>query len=148
MQKGNWITLNQVVNSNYLDLFPTILLAYKYDDKHDFSLSYERGITRPNYELLNPFLRYVDLYDYDSGNPYLKPEYSNTIQLSYNYNKTFVATLYSLITDNVNDFNVYEQNDSSKVNITTQKNFGTIYNYGPRAFRPGNIFYKLVECRF
>jgi len=134
--KGNSITLNKVVNSNYIDLFPNVLLSYKHDDKNDFSLNYSRGITRPNYELLNPFLRYVDLYDFDSGNPNLKPEYSTTVQLSYNYNKTFVVTLYSLIVSDVYDFNVYEQNDTSKVNLTTQKNFGTEYNYGLRLFAP------------
>jgi iron complex outermembrane receptor protein len=133
---GNSVTLGNVVNSNYVGLFPTLLLTYKYDDKHDFSISYNRRITRPNYEQVNPFLYYVDLYDFTSGNPNLKPEYSNTIELSYTYNKTFVATLYSNIITNADDFNFYEQNDTSKVNISTNVNFGTVYNYGVKFFVP------------
>ncbi|MDF2433102.1 MAG: iron complex outerrane recepter protein, partial [Mucilaginibacter sp.] len=43
---GNSMTLNRVVSSNYTDLFPHILLTYKKDDKNEFSLSYNRGITR------------------------------------------------------------------------------------------------------
>ncbi|MDR3695372.1 outer membrane beta-barrel protein [Mucilaginibacter sp.] len=134
--RGNSITLGNVVNSNYAGLFPTLMLAYKYDDKHDFSISYNRRVNRPNYEQVNPFLYYIDLYDYSEGNPQLKPAYSNNIELSYTYNKTFVATLYSNIITNADDFNFYEQNDTSKVNISTNVNFGTVYNYGLRLFVP------------
>jgi outer membrane receptor protein involved in Fe transport len=134
--KGNSITANQVVKSNYLDLFPQVLLTYKYDDKHYFSLSYNRGIQRPAYEDINPFLYYVDLYDYRSGNPGLKPEYSNSVELSYNYNKIFSTTFYSTIISNAYEFPFYEQNDTTKVNITTKKNLGTVYNYGIKFFAP------------
>lgn len=133
---GNSVTSGQIVNSNYIDLFPQVLLTYKHDDKHDFSISYNRGIQRPSYEDLNPFLYYVDLYDYGSGNPNLKPQYTNSIELSYNYNKTFLATLYSSIISNAYQFKFYEQNDTSKVNVNIPTNLGTIYNYGIRLFEP------------
>lgn len=134
--KGNSLTLNHIVNDNYTDLFPHLLLTYAQSDKDEFSLSYSRAITRPKYDQLNPFLYYVDLYDYTSGNPYLKPEYSNLVELSYTYNKTVVTTLYAHIVDNFDEFNFNEQNDTSKVNITTQVNFGRAYNYGIRFFAP------------
>jgi iron complex outermembrane receptor protein len=134
--KGNSVTLNQVVSSNYLDLFPQALITYNYDDKNDLSLSYNRGIQRPNYEEINPFLYYLDLYDYRAGNPNLKPEYSNTIELSYSHNKIIVATLYTTILSGAYDFSFYEQNDTSKVNVSTNINLGTIYTYGMRLFAP------------
>jgi iron complex outermembrane receptor protein len=134
--KGNSITSGQVVNSNYTDAFPNVLLTYNYDEKHDFSLSYNRGIKRPEYEQLNPFLYYVDLYDYTAGNPNLKPQYTNSIALSYSYNKTFVTSLYSAITGNAYGFSFYEQNDSTKVNVNTRVNLGTVYVYGVRFFAP------------
>jgi len=134
--KGNSITSDQVVNSNYVDLFPEVAFTYRSDNKNDFSLSYNRGIKRPLYTDINPFLYYVDQYDYRLGNPNLKPEYSNSVELSYNYNKTFLFTLYSTIISSAYFANFYEQNDTTKVNITTQKNFGTIYNYGLRVYAP------------
>jgi iron complex outermembrane recepter protein len=134
--KGNSLTLGHVANSNYTDLFPHVLLTYIKDDKNEFSLSYNRGITRPNYEELNPFLYYTDLYDYRSGNPGLKPEYSNLFELSYNYNKTFTTTLYTHILSNASEFNFYKQNDTSKVNINTNINLGTVYSYGIKFFAP------------
>jgi hypothetical protein len=133
---GNSVTSNAMIDRNYFDLFPQLQLIYKKDNKNDFSISYNRGITRPLYEDVNPFLYYVDLYDYRSGNPNLKPEYSNTIELSHTYNKTIITTLYTSIISGAYDFGFYEQNDSSKVNIKTQKNFGTIYNYGVKFSAP------------
>ena len=134
--KGTSSTAGEIVNSDYTNLFPQMLLTYKYTDKTDFSLSYNRGITRPGYEEINPFLYYVDLYDYRAGNPTLKPEYSNNIELSYSYDKSFIATLYSTIISQSYEFRFYEQNDTSKVNINTPKNFGDIYNYGIRVLLP------------
>jgi iron complex outermembrane receptor protein len=144
---GNSVTLSQQVSSNYLDFFPQALITYRYDDKHDFSASYNRGIKRPLYEEINPFLYYVDLYDYKSGNPNLKPEYTNSIELSYTYNKTFVATLYSSKISNAYDFDFYKQIDSTGVSIKTENNFGTIYNYGIRFFAPV-VFTKWWDANF
>ncbi|MFI5138857.1 MAG: TonB-dependent receptor domain-containing protein [Sphingobacteriales bacterium] len=136
ISKGNSITSGQVTNSNYTGLFPNVLLTYNYDDKHDFSFSYNRGILRPDYEALNPFLRYIDLYDFDSGNPNLKPQYTNSIELSYTYNKTFVTTLYSSIIANASEFKFFEQNDTSKVSVNIRSNLGTVYNYGIKFYAP------------
>jgi len=134
--KGHSVTLNEMVNSNYANLFPHVLLTYSKDDKNEFSLDYNRGIQRPEYEKLNPFLSYVDLYDFTEGNPYLKPEYSNSVELSYTYNKTITTTLYTNIVSDAYEFNFYEQNDTSKININTAKNLGRISNYGIRFFAP------------
>ncbi len=137
--KGNSLTSAKIVNSNYTDLFPNALLVYTQDDKHQFSLSYNRGIKRPNYEEINPFVYYVDPYDYRAGNPSLKPEFSNNVELSYNYNKTMVTTLYASIITDAYNFNFYEQDDTTKVNISTNKNLGRIYNYGIRFYTPAQI---------
>lgn len=134
--KGNSVNLGNVVNSNYIDFFPQALLIYKHNDKNQFSISYNRRIIRPVYEDVNPFLYYTDPYDYRAGNPYLKPQYSNSVELSYNYNKTLVTTLYSSIISNADDFNVFEQDNATKFNITTKKNLGDIYNYGIRFLAP------------
>lgn len=128
--KGTSDNEGLVLDYNYIDLFPQALLSFSPSDKKEFSLSYHRGIERPAYEDVNPFLYYVDVYDYRSGNPNLKPEYTNLIELSYDYNKSLVTTLYANIENNAYEFPFYEQNDTSKVNITTQKNLGNVYTYG------------------
>ena len=133
---GNAVTAMNSVKKNYIDLFPTATLIYQYNDKNDFTFGFNRGIHRPLYEEINPFLYYVDLYDYSSGNPYLLPQYTNRIELSHTYNKTLITTLYAAVVSDAYDFNVPGQNDSSKVYITTKKNFGTSSVYGLRFYAP------------
>ncbi|MEZ2334054.1 outer membrane beta-barrel protein [Mucilaginibacter sp. RCC_168] len=128
---------NRVTNKNdYFNLFPQMQVSYELDKKNALNLSYNRGIERPDYQSINPFLSYTDLYDYNSGNPKLKPDYTNSIQLAHTYNDKFITTLYYNITNDAYDFPIYEQNDSSKVNITTKRNFGRIFVYGLTFYAP------------
>ena len=128
---------NRVINANnYFNLFPQVQLNYEVDKKNVLNLSFNRGIERPDYQAINPFLYYSDLYDYTSGNPNLKPEYTNIIQLSHTYNDKFITTLYYNVTNDAYDFPIYEQNDSSKVNITIKRNFGRIFVYGATFYAP------------
>lgn len=137
--KGTSDNEGLVLDYNYMDLFPQVLLSFNPSDKKQFSLSYHRGIERPAYEDVNPFLYYVDVYDYRSGNPNLKPDYTNSVELSYDYNKSLLTTLYVSIIDGDYGFNFYDQNDTSKVNVTTTKNLGNVYNYGVRFNAPASF---------
>lgn len=134
--KGTSGAGGQVVNYNYTDLFPSLLVEYKAGSNADYSLSYNRTTKRPGYEDVNPFLYYIDLYDFRAGNPTLRPEYTTNIELTYSRNKSFAATLYSNITTEAYEFRYYIQNDTTKVNTNIPKNFGTIYNYGLRILAP------------
>ncbi|WP_374948439.1 TonB-dependent receptor domain-containing protein [Mucilaginibacter sp.] len=97
---GNLITQSQVVKRSYLDFFPSVFINHTLSDKHEVGVSYSRRIDRPNYDNLNPFRYYLDQYTYEQGNPFLKPQYTNTFELSYTYNKTINVTLgYSRTTD-------------------------------------------------
>jgi len=136
---GNSVTMNAQIDRNYFNLFPQALLIYKKDAKNEFSLSYSRGITRPAYEEINPFLYYVDPYDYRAGNPNLKPEFSNSVELSHTYNKTITTSLYASVISDAYDFGFYEQNDTTKISIKTQTNLGRIYNYGVKFSAPVDI---------
>ncbi|MDB4927455.1 outer membrane beta-barrel protein [Mucilaginibacter sp.] len=129
-------TTMKYTKKSYLDWFPQLQLIYQADEKNEFNFSFNRGITRPQYEDINPFLYYVDLYDYRSGNPNLLPQYANRIQLSHTYNKTFITTLYAAVITDLYDLTDYSQNDSSKVNITTKKNFGSFSGVGLKFFAP------------
>jgi iron complex outermembrane receptor protein len=136
MTQGNSVTANSIVSNNYLDFFPNARLSYKIDDKSMLSASYNRGILRPAYKDVNPFLYYIDLYDYSSGNPNLKPEYTNSVELTYSRDKSFSATLYSRTITNAYEFDFYQQNDATKVNVDIRENVGNEYNYGIRFIAP------------
>lgn len=90
---GNSITLNEHVNRKYFDLFPSVDLSYSANENNILNLSYAKKITRPNYKKLNPFEYFLDKFTSEKGNPYLKPQYTQSFSLSYIFMKMFIATL-------------------------------------------------------
>lgn len=101
---GNSVTLNQIKDKNYINLFPSIFVSNQLDTNNVLNVSYSRRIGRPNYQSLNPFEFYLDPYTFQRGNPNLKPQYTNSFQLVHVY-KSFLSTTlaYSRIKDMIAD---------------------------------------------
>lgn len=91
--KGNSVPKQQISDRHYFNLFPSIFINRVLSKNHEAGFSYSRRIDRPDYEDLNPFVYFVDLYTYSMGNPYLNPQYTNSFEVSYSYKKTINATL-------------------------------------------------------
>ncbi|MBQ8673807.1 MAG: TonB-dependent receptor [Bacteroides sp.] len=88
--------------SKYTDLFPQAGISYMLDKErgHNLSLSYRRGIRRPSMTQLNPLVKYVGSYNYSTGNPYLKPNYTDNLSLSATlFNKYNVSLSYRYAKD-------------------------------------------------
>ncbi len=84
----------------YVNLFPTLFLSRQLDTNNVLNLSYSRRIDRPNYQDLNPFVFYLDPYTYQQGNPYLKPQYTHSFQLTHVYKNAFSTSIqYSRTSD-------------------------------------------------
>jgi outer membrane receptor protein involved in Fe transport len=98
--EGNSVTLQQVTKRSYLNLFPNLSIQQVLSKDHELGFSYSRRIDRPDYQSLNPFVYYADLYTLSQGNPLLKPQYSNAFELSYGYKKkTNVSLSYTNTSD-------------------------------------------------
>ncbi len=65
------------------DLFPSLHLSYELVDKSQFMTSYSRRINRPDGRDLDPFPSYMNQYTIRTGNPNLKPEYTDSYEFSY-----------------------------------------------------------------
>lgn len=78
-------------DSTYFNLFPSMALTYKLNKDNTLGLTYSRRIQRPSYEDLNPFEFYLDRYTKESGNPNLKPQYSNNFEITHTF-KDFLIT--------------------------------------------------------
>lgn len=112
---------------SYVSLFPTAFVSYHVNENNQLGLSVGRRIDRPAYQQLNPFIAYIDKYMQMAGNPYLKPQFSNTIELSHTYKNIFTTTInYSVIHAMMNE--TLTQKDS--IVIRSVGNIGTRYNYG------------------
>ena len=98
--RGNSVTLNEVVDRDYINLFPTFFLSHEADSNNVLNLSYSRRIDRPNYQQLNPFVYYLDPYTYEIGNPFLQPQFTHSVQLTHVYKNTLSSSIgYSRTTD-------------------------------------------------
>jgi outer membrane receptor protein involved in Fe transport len=66
--------------------FPSAFFTYHLSDKNDLQLSYSRKINRPNFFQLIPATDYSDSLNVRRGNPGLRPEFTNSVELSYLHN--------------------------------------------------------------
>ncbi|MFW5659586.1 MAG: TonB-dependent receptor domain-containing protein, partial [Bacteroidota bacterium] len=75
---------------DYTALFPNTNLAYKLNENHTVSASYNRRINRPYRWWLRPFVQIRDSLFISEGNPLLLPEFAHVVQLSHLWrNKKF-----------------------------------------------------------
>jgi hypothetical protein len=99
-QYGNPTRNDSTFENSYNNLFPTMYLSYNANKSNSFGLSFGRRIDRPAYQDLNPFLFFIDKYTYGSGNPYVKPQYSNNIEFTHIYKGKITTTLNYGVTKN------------------------------------------------
>jgi iron complex outermembrane receptor protein len=73
------------VEIDYLSFFPSAGLTYALNQQkgNTVSLNYGRRINRPDYNVLNPFRNQISQLTYERGNPFLRPEIVNNLELGY-----------------------------------------------------------------
>lgn len=68
---------------NYTQPFPNMRLAYKLNDNNKLSVFYNRRVDRPNEVDIRIFPKYDDAEIIKVGNPALRPQFTNSIELGY-----------------------------------------------------------------
>ena len=71
---------------NYTQPFPNLRLAYKINDNNKVSIFYSRRVDRPNEVDIRIFPKYDDAEIIKVGNPALRPQFTNSIELGYKTN--------------------------------------------------------------
>ncbi|MEB2778955.1 TonB-dependent receptor [Algoriphagus sp. C2-6-M1] len=135
---GNSVTLNQVNKQKYFNLFPSAFLQHKISDNYQIVYNVNRRITRPNYRLLNPFVYYIDPLTMETGNPNLKPQYSNNFEMNQVVKGVYQFTLgYSETEDAF--MQVFVQNEEDRTTTTYSDNFDKTRNANFRGIIPVDI---------
>ncbi|MBS1532167.1 MAG: TonB-dependent receptor family protein [Bacteroidetes bacterium] len=119
---------NHEIDTAYNNLFPNISLSQPVGKNHLLTAFYTRTIQRPDYQDLNPFVGYVDQFYYSTGNPFLRPDYVNTYQVSDLINDKYKVSLMTRVTNNF-FATIFEQDNVTKVYTATKANLGTHYQY-------------------
>lgn len=131
-------TKQQYSNSFPLSLFPSIFMTKSFKNKSDLQFNFTRRINRPNFFQLMPNTDYSDPFNYQTGNPNLKPEFTYSMESSYQKtfgkkNSTFLATLFGKYTTDL--ISRYQRRDklgqsSDTAFISTWVNATTAYAAG------------------
>jgi hypothetical protein len=118
--KGQDLIENTTVIQNYFDFFPNLFYSYKLPSTNIVSFSYSKRIQRPSFRDLNPFVIKQNDFLFQKGNPNLRPQYTNKIDVSYQIKKQ----TFSLYTNFTNDIIAGVYSIEGNVSSYQPKNFG------------------------
>ena len=160
---------NQVIpkdtsfNIHRTDLFPYIYLSKNIMKIAGFNLRaylvYRRTISRPVYEQLNPFPRYVDPYLSETGNPALRPQFTTNYEANVSIDERPILAIGVNDTKDIftnviypADSNFINQSDSGRVHVyRTYDNLGKNkewYLRGLGAIPPGKKYFFVVVVQY
>jgi len=84
--ENSHIKADSVTAPNYTCFLPSANLQYKFSASHNLKFTYNRRINRPGIYNMDPYYKIGQNYDITVGNPNLKPDYRDRLQLTYTWN--------------------------------------------------------------
>ena len=123
------------------DFFPTLHLSYQLPAQNQLMASYSRRIDRPRGYYLEPFITWTDMYNVRQGNPALKPEYIDAMELGFIHSREksqlSLEAYYRIKHNKVERTReVYEEG----ILLQTFTNVGTDYSLGLEALYNISLF--------
>ncbi len=137
------------------DLFPYVYLSRKVITIAGFDLRaylvYRRTISRPVYEQLNPFPRYVDPYLSEVGNPALRPQFTQNYEANISVDQTPLLAVGINDTKDIFTNVIYQSESSQRQAFRTYDNLGRnkeFYIRGLGAIPPGKRYFFVVGGQY
>ena len=84
--ENSHIAADSVTKPDYSCFLPLVNIQYKLSASHSLKLTYNRRINRPGIYSMNPNYKVGQSYDITQGNPDLRPDYRDRLQLTYTWN--------------------------------------------------------------
>lgn len=123
--------LNNSQNKSLNSLLPYAAFHYKANEHNDLYLSFRSSVRRPSVYLLNQYTYTDDPYTIRKGNPLLKPEIKNRLQLEHTirFKSNYISSrlFYETISDAINNLTYL---NLSNLFVTQVQNLGSIHQYG------------------
>jgi len=113
---------DNTVKKDYINLFPSAAITWAVNQKNTLNLTYSRRIDRPSYQDLNPFENKLDELTYEKGNAFLRPQYTDNVELTHTFNYKINTTIgYS----HVKDYATQTTDTANNATFVQQKNLAT-----------------------
>ena len=84
--ENSHIMADSVNSPDYTCFLPSANLQYKFSASHNLKFTYNRRINRPGIYNMNPYYKVGQNYAVTQGNPDLRPDYRDRLQLTYTWN--------------------------------------------------------------
>jgi outer membrane receptor protein involved in Fe transport len=84
--ENSHIKADSVTEPKYSCFLPSVNIQYKFSASHNLKFTYNRRINRPGIYDMDPYYKVDQNYNITQGNPNLKPDYRDRLQLTYTWN--------------------------------------------------------------
>lgn len=119
------VNTRQQNRQQFSNLFPTVHTSYRMADHFSMQVGYSRRISRPGLWDLNPFFNIRNNFSIRTGNPTLKPEFTDSYEANGIFDYGLVSLnavlYYRITTDVVENVATFEDN----ISISKPTNLGT-----------------------
>ncbi len=155
MQGKQSIPSDTSFSLNRTDAFPYVFLSRKLFKISGYEmrgyLVYRKTISRPSYEFLNPFPKYIDPFLYESGNPSLKPQFTSNYEANISVDDKPIFAFGINETKDIFTNVVYQSPTNKQVAYRTYDNLGKskeTYFRGIAVIPPGKAFFAVVGAQY
>ncbi len=146
------ITADSVSEPHYACLLPSANLQYKISASHNIKFTYNRRINRPGIYDLDPYWRVSSNYEISQGNPNLKPDYRDRLQLTYTWNfgsNYFSPYIYhEFLSDKISRRYATIQSPVDSLMTTFSKPFNLLSGYEYGAGVNAMLWFVNINARF
>ena len=154
MQGNQKIPSDTSFSINRTDAFPYVFLSRKLFKISGYELRgylvYRKTISRPSYEFLNPFPRYIDPFLYESGNPTLRPQFTSNYEANISVDDKPIFAFGVNETKDIFTNVLYQSPTNKQVAYRTYDNLGRsreTYFRGIAVIPPGKAFFAVVGAQ-
>ena len=129
---------NDEMSPDYSVLIPRFSASYR-TEKWNHKLSYHCSRNNPSYNLLSSSVNYRSKYEYDTGNPFLKPQTAHSISWSSSWKWFYAEAFYQYFKNTIRSFQTaYDDVNHPGVvimdyrNTPKQEYYGVTLNFTPK----------------
>ncbi len=138
-----------------LDWFPYLYLSRSLITIAGFDMKafliYRRTIARPGYGLLNPAVRYVDAFLYETGNPDLLPQFTDNIEANISFDERPIFAIGRNYVRDIFTNVIYQEAEPSVRAVRTYDNIGKnreTYFQAAGAIPPGGRYFFVLGIQY
>ena len=137
-------TTNESFKNPYSSFYPSLSMSFGAPQLLQIQTSYSKRVNRPRSRMLNPFSSRQESKNIRKGNPFLKPEYTDSYELNFSrFSRGVSLTLGGYYRHTTDKMERYKQMKSDGTSIATYANVNEQISQGIEYSAVGSLGKKL-----